>query len=213
VIELQTSVDEKSGTPLAVAFLPGIPIMALLFMSQSLAEDFWRERQTGTLRRAAGTPSGILPWMVGKVLAGMVLVAAVTLVILGIGMPALSLPWSAVPLALAWSVIVGAVFIALMALIQTHASSRRAASLLSSSIIFPLLMLGGSFFPAEVMPGWMAAVGRWTPNGRAVEVLNKILLGRADPLVVISTLAVLLPAGLLALLLCARRIRRVFTVS
>ena len=107
----------------------------------------------------------------------------------------------------------GAVFFALMALIQTHASSRRVASLLSSSIIFPLLMLGGSFFPLQLMPGWMAAAGRWTPNGRAVEQLNRILLGRADELVLLSTLAVLLSAAALALLLCARRIRRVFTVG
>ena len=43
-----------------------------------------------------------------------------------------------------------------------------------SAVLFPLLMLGGSFFPSEAMPGWMAQVGRWTPNGWAVERLKAL---------------------------------------
>ncbi len=41
-------------------------------------------------------------------------------------------------------------------------------------------MLGGSFFPFEAMPGWMASVGRWTPNGIVLERFKAVLLGGAD---------------------------------
>ena len=42
---------------------------------------------------------------------------------------------------------------------------RRAASLVSSMVVFPLLMAGGSFFPLAALPGWIASIGRLTPNG------------------------------------------------
>lgn len=47
-------------------------------------------------------------------------------------------------------------------------------------LLFPLMMAGGSFFPFEAMPAWMAAIGKFTPNGWALEELKKILLGRAE---------------------------------
>jgi ABC-type multidrug transport system permease subunit len=69
---------------------------------------------------------------------------------------------------------------AAMMLIQLFASSQRGGEILTLTIIFPLMMLGGSFFPFEAMPGWMAYVGRLTPNGWALEHLKSILLERAE---------------------------------
>ena len=45
-------------------------------------------------------------------------------------------------------------------------------------IVFPLIMIGGSFFPFEVMPAWMARIGRWTPNGLASRNVKQILFGQ-----------------------------------
>ncbi len=72
------------------------------------------------------------------------------------------------------------------AVLATSCSSRssrrpRAAdSSCSSMIVFPLMMIGGSFFPLEVMPAWMARIGRWTPNGLGVAQLKEILFGHPD---------------------------------
>ena len=64
-----------------------------------------------------------------------------------------------------------------LVLIQLLASSTRGGQFLSSMIVFPLMMIGGSFFPLEVMPPWMARIGRWTPNGLGVVQLKEILFG------------------------------------
>ena len=83
--------------------------------------------------------------------------------------------------------------------------------MLASLMVFPLMMIGGSFFPFEAMPAWMAAVGRWTPNGQAVARLKDILDGsarrgharRGEPLAMIA-------ARRRLALFAARRIRRRF---
>ena len=49
----------------------------------------------------------------------------------------------------------------------------------------------------EAMPGWMAAVGRWLPNGQAVVRLKEILGGAVDPAALgVAALAIGLPAAL-----------------
>ncbi|NIA28115.1 MAG: ABC transporter permease, partial [Desulfobulbaceae bacterium] len=48
--------ESEPGPPLAVLFLPGIIIMAVMFSANGLANDFWREREQGTLRRLVYAP-------------------------------------------------------------------------------------------------------------------------------------------------------------
>jgi ABC-type multidrug transport system permease subunit len=85
--------------------------------------------------------------------------------------------------------------------------------MLSFSVLFPLFMLGGSLFPSEAMPAWMAAIGRWTPNGWAVEQLKAILIGRTAPTPHgLAFLVVTIVASLL-LIVTAARVRRVFVRS
>ena len=52
----------------------------------------------------------------------------------------------------------GLLLFALMSAIQIVAPSRKAASMISTILIFPLLMMGGSFFPMETMPDWLASI-------------------------------------------------------
>jgi ABC-type multidrug transport system permease subunit len=69
----------------------------------------------------------------------------------------------------------------MMTAIQLSASSQRGASLVTNVVLFPILMLGGAFFPFETMPDWMAAVGRWTPNGFALVEFKWLLAGGLEP--------------------------------
>ena len=75
-------------------------------------------------------------------------------------------------------------------------------------ILFPLLMVGGSFFPFAVMPEWMAAIGRRTPNGMALVQFEAILFGTSEPLAVLRTGAYIGLAAAAAFARCAARARR-----
>lgn len=82
--------------------------------------------------------------------------------------------------------------------------------MLSNSIVMPLLFLGGSFFPFEAMPAWMAAIGRWTPNGWALTHLTDLLFGRENAVALTMAWAALLVIGAALFLLSEWRLRRVF---
>ncbi len=214
VLELETSVDETEdggeATNFAVLFLPGVMLMALLFMAQGLSQDVWREREQGTLRRAVSTPEGILPLLGGKLLSGGVIILSITIVILTLGTAYLGLSFLNLPLAVLWTTFSGTVFLVAMILLQLFASSQRAGSILSSSLVFPLLMIGGSFFPSEVMPAWMATLGAWTPNGMALELLKDILLERHELQALVTTFVAMLVVGTVLFVLSARRLSRTF---
>ncbi len=214
VLELETSVDETEDVGpainFAVLFLPGIMVMSLLFMAQGLSEDVWRERDQGTLRRAVSTPEGIGPLLGGKLLSGGAIILSVTIVILTLGTVYLELSFLNLPLAVLWTAFSGTVFLVAMVLLQLYASSQRAGSILTNSVVFPLLMIGGSFFPSEIMPAWMATLGAWTPNGMALEMLKDILLERQDPRVLVTTFFTMFGAGTVLFVLSARRLARGF---
>lgn len=177
--------------PLTTALFPGIVLMSLLFTSQGLSADLWRERDAGLLRRVLTTHLSMPAFLSGKLAAAAAVLSAVSLVMLMAGMLYLSLPLARLPLAWAWSAGTGLLLTLLMLCIQMHASSRRAASFLTFSLVFPLFMAGGSFFPSEIMPAWMAALGRWTPNGWATEQLKGLLLARPGPLPLAGAFALL----------------------
>ena len=80
-------------------------------------------------------------------------------------------------------------------LLHLSASSQRGGNLVSNMVLFPLLMLGGSFFPFEAMPDWMAAAGAWLPNGRAVMVLRDLMTGTASLTEVAATAGALVVFG------------------
>jgi hypothetical protein len=63
------------------------------------------------------------------------------------------------------------------------------------------------------MPAWMAAVGRWTPNGLGVVRLKEILFGTPSAgVLLLSAAGIGVPAAL-AFLGAARRLRGTFATS
>ena len=216
-IELEMAVDDEqepdaadqpSGEQLSVAFyfFPGMLIMALFFTSDGLGWDIWTEREKGTLLRLVTTPRSLTVFLGSKCVAGCILILAVSLVLLVIGFYYHGRPWSTLPLAAGWMVLSGGVLWSIMVTVQLFASSQRAGTVLTSAATFPLLMLGGSFFPFEAMPAWMAAIGRWTPNGWMLEHLKTILLGTSSASSLGSAILGLLVVFVVFFLVASRRL-------
>jgi ABC-type multidrug transport system permease subunit len=211
VIQVETEL-ERTGPKISTTqmFLPGILVMTLMFMAEGLSGDVWRERDQGTLRRAVCTPASTVTLLGGKLLAAAAVICGCALVVLLAGMLYLGMPLLRLPLVLAWAVFSGVVFVQFLLVLQMLSSSQRAGTVLASSIIMPLLFMGGSFFPFEVMPDWMAGVGRRTPNGWALSRVKEMLFEPVDPVGVGADFAVLLVLGLALFFLGERRLRRVF---
>lgn len=222
LIELATSIDddqpatEEEGSSLPASFymLPSVLMMALFFLAQGLSEDFWTEREQGTLRRAACTPRRLSSLLAGKLLAVAAVFAGIGFALFAVGYLYHDyLPWATIPLAVFWWTAGGVAVYLLLSLVQMLCTSRRGGSVLTNLLMFPLLMMGGSFFPFEAMPSWMAEAGRLTPNGWILQELKPVILGRTGVLGLAAPFGGLFAAGAVLVFLLRARLRRVVFVG
>jgi ABC-2 type transport system permease protein len=180
LIQLDSKViQEKTDKPggFAALMLPGMLYMAVFFIAGGLATDLWRERTMGALKRAATTPASFRAFLAGKLLAVLIVLALVGTFGLAVAHFLADLRISNFPLAVLWIALSGCGLYLFMMLLQSLASTERVASMLSNFVLLPLTMLGGSFFPFDMMPKGFAQIGRLTPNGWSVTELEKILDG------------------------------------
>ena len=133
---------------IALLFLPGIILMAVLFSSNSLATDYWEERKQGTLRRLVSAPGVLSGFVAGKALAAFVVMGLIAAVTLGIGFAYHGIAWSKFVSSLLWVSLGGVGLFAWFAALQMMLPNDRAANLVSTILIFPLMMAGGQLFPA-----------------------------------------------------------------
>ena len=156
----------------ALLFLPGIILMAVLFAANSLAADYWVERDKGTLRRLVSAPAALTGFITGKAVAALAIMAGVTSVVLVAGFAYHAVAWGKFIPSLLWVSLGGVGLFAWFAAIQMLLPNNRAANLVTMILLFPLLMAGGSFFPLAALPEWIADIGRLAPNGFIVDRLS-----------------------------------------
>ncbi|MGF1507890.1 MAG: ABC transporter permease [Myxococcota bacterium] len=170
--------DTSSPVRVALLFYPGILVMALLLTAQGLSGDFWHERDGGTLERLLVSPQTTAAYVVAKFGMAAAMVGAIAVPMLVLGFIYHGIALTRLPLALLMMILAGLVLFGLLSLIQLFAPTRKAASLISGVLVLPLMMVGGSFFPFESMPRWLATIGRVSPNGAMLEQLKRYLLGQ-----------------------------------
>ena len=192
---------EEPPVDYGALFLPGMLFLGLLFVADGLSGDLWQEREGGTLLRMRTTGGSPFAFLAGKILAG----GAVFLIVGAVGLLAarflFGLPIPDPVSALLWMGLSGMFLLTLLSLLQLFARNRRGGNILSTAVVLPLSMVGGSFFPFEAMPDWLAAVGRFTPNGWALLRFKDILAGTAT--VGGTALGALLLVGITAALFAA----------
>ncbi len=188
-------------------FLPAMLFMSILFVAQGMSDDLWHESQQGTLRRLLTSPRRAEAMLLGKVLTGMVIMAAVATAAMPVAWWLVGVELMRLPVAIAWCTFAGGILLTYFFAVQSLASSQRGGSIVSTVILFPMMMIGGSFFPFAAMPSWMQSVGRWTPNGLALTQLEQILWGSVSSADLFGTAATIgLPAAA-AFALCGQRLR------
>jgi ABC-type multidrug transport system permease subunit len=214
-IDLETEVIETRGSSsgnLAAAFVPSMLFLAVLFLAMGFSGEVWKDRRQAVLRRLLVTPGRVESFLAGRALSlAMVLTVAATGAVL-VGRSVLTISASSSVAAVLFTVLSGVSLYLLLQLVVVYASGERAANVLSNLLLFPLAIVGGSFFPFELMPQWMAFIGRMTPNGWAVAQLGTILAGKSNPMeAVLVSLRLLVLAGV-AFFLVTRRLRKGFAL-
>ncbi len=179
VLEVEDATPEPEGVSVGMALLmfPGILVMAAFFAANGQSSSFWTEKERGTLGRWVASPNAFSTFWIAQWFTAMVLTAVVAAPIMLAGFFYLGISYEKYFTALAWLALTGPILFAVLSLIQVLAPSRKAGSMISTLIMFPLLMAGGSFFPTETMPKFIATIAQYTPNGRVIGPLKGYLIG------------------------------------
>lgn len=208
-VEVVTTEGASEATFLML-FFPGLLMMTVIFAAQGLAEDLWAEREMGTLRRLQSTSASTSAWLSARLASSGLVLISVMLPLALAGFALLDLSLVYLPLLLVWSALAGLMLMQLASLIQVLAPTRKAGALFSTLVFFPLLLVGGSFFPFENMPEFLAAIGRATPNGMMLEPMKRWLIGTGSLAEFASPLAIASFASFVLHSLIAWRLRTGF---
>mgnify|MGYP001815064883 FL=1 len=94
--------------------------------------------------------------------------------------------------------------------LQMLFTNQKIAGVVSTLLVFPLLMAGGSFFPLAVMPGWIATIGRASPNGFMADRLTTEVTSIGAGAIDLQSWLIVLVGAVSGLIICGWRLRAGF---
>jgi ABC-2 type transport system permease protein len=195
---------QTSMTDIFSIILPGMAIMFLLFIVQTLMRDLLSEREDGKLRRMMTTPMRPLELIGARIAAGWIMGLAILLVMVAFGTLVFHVTWGPFGYFLLLAVVASFWTAAFFALFHALVRNRNQAGALSAPIILAFSLFGGSMMNPEVMPKAFRVVGIVTPNRWFIDGAALIREGRFP----LASLIVLLASGLILLALAVPALRR-----
>lgn len=188
--------------------LPGMAIMFLLFIVQTVMRDMISEREDGKLRRMLTTPLRPSELIGARILGGWAMGLIVLLVMAAFGALVYNAYWGAFGYFLALVLAASFWSAAFFALMNSLVRNRNQANTLSAPIILGFSLFGGSFMNPEAMPQAFRTIGVITPNKWFIDGAAAVRDGRfpAVPLLILAV------SGLILLLLAVPTLRRRSTV-
>jgi ABC-2 type transport system permease protein len=183
LIEIKTAGKESGeeagkGRPNFMIWMyPGIMIMGLLFTAITQMRDLLREGEIGTLRRQLAAPLGAVRVLIAKIVSVSAVVAIATGLLLLVGRWAFGVRWGpALPLAAASAVIVLAAT-GFAALVFSLVRTERQGDAFGGVLVMLMSLLGGTFFPPQIVPSWMQPMARVTITYWSHGVLRDLAAG------------------------------------
>jgi len=155
----------------------GFTLTFMLFMGFGSAGGFLEEREQGTLPRLLSTPTSKAVLIAGKVVGIYVTVAFEALVMVGLGVLLFRVPWgddpAGVVLILA-TYALAATGLGVMA--STLVRSRGQLSAATAISATALAMLGGAYWPLDIVNPAMRTIAMMTPTGWAMQGLTDVVV-------------------------------------
>jgi len=181
LIELTEKLDDQSepqDTAISFGLLmfPGAVMMSLLFSIASLVMLIWDDHQAGVISRLSASARGLNSYFWGQHVAVLAIFTLLVLTFVLLGGSYFNIPLKQWPILVVGLVFAGMVMWQLLLVLALMLNSQKSANIVVNAAIFPILMLGGSFFPFEAMPDWLAAIGIYLPNGWLIQTLKDYLI-------------------------------------
>ena len=147
-----------------IYMFPGIMYFWLFFIGQSPMQEILNERERHTLGRMLAAPVSVLEFLLSKMIRCFLLCASTQALLLVVSTFLFGIRWGN-PLLLGASVLACALSVTgFLAFIYSLVKTQEQAYSFSSGIIIVCALVGGSFFPFNSLPGFLKAVGWFSPN-------------------------------------------------
>jgi ABC-2 type transport system permease protein len=145
-------------------FVPGIIAMSVMTSSLSGAVTMNAElRQKGVIRKLSTTPITRTDWILSNILYQCVLAVISTVAILVVSYAVFSVRLQINAWLFAFLVLEVFAFGGLGMILTRVANEAESAAAAANFIMFPMMFLAGSFFPIEMMPGFLQTIARILP--------------------------------------------------
>lgn len=188
--------------------LPGMAVMFLLFIVQTVMRDMVAEREDGKLRRMLTTPLRPGELIGARIAGGWLMGVVVLLVMAAFGSLVFRVRWGPFGGFLLLGAVAAFWIAAFFALMNALVRNRNQAGSLSAPIILAFSIFGGSMMNPEALPPAFRTVGVLTPNRWFIDGAALLRDGRFPSL----PLLVLAVSGLVLLALAVPALRRRSTV-
>jgi ABC-2 type transport system permease protein len=185
----------------------GFTLTFMLFMGLGSAGGFLDDREMGTLSRLLTTPNNKATLIMGKVAGIYATVLFEAALMIGAGVLLFHVPWGDDPMGVVMIVAsYGLAATGLGVMMSTIARTRGQLSAVTAVLSTALAMLGGCYWPIDIVNESMRLVSRFTPTGWAMGGLVDVVVrnhGAAQAalpsLVLLLFAAVFLSVGLMRL--------------
>jgi ABC-2 type transport system permease protein len=145
-------------------FVPGIIAMAVMTSSLSGAVNTNAElRQKGVIRKLSTTPITRTDWILSNILYQFVLAVISTVAILVVSYAVFSVRLQINAWLFLLIVLEVFAFGGIGMILARVAKEAESATAAANFIMFPMMFLSGSFFPLELMPGFLQTIARILP--------------------------------------------------
>ncbi len=188
--KVQKSKKKTTSKTFMILMFPGIMFMALLFSSQGMAQDFWKDKTQGIVNRLLSSPAGLHKYLNGKMMSAALVFVFIAVFVGLLGLFLFNIEVQKIFVIVLWLMISGVVLWSMMLFLSLSLPSEKSANLVTQGMVFPLMMLGGSFFPFEAMPKWMVMIGEKLPNGYLLQSFNSWFI-KDNSLSVLTTPAII----------------------
>lgn len=171
----------------------GFTLVFMLFMGMGAAGGFLDEREQGTLSRLLTTPTSKTLLVVGKVLGIFATVLLQAAIMIGFGVFLFHVPWGDDPAGVIMIISsYGLAATGLGIMISTLARTRGQVSALTAVGATAMAMLGGAYWPLDIVSPAMRTIALMTPVGWAMTGLTNVVVRAQGPIPAILPTAVLL---------------------
>ncbi len=171
----------------------GFTLTFMLFMGLGSAGGFLDEREQGTLTRLLTTPTSRTLLVIGKVAGIYVTVLLQAAIMIGFGVFIFHVPWGDDPLGVIMIISTYALAATgLGIMVSTVARTRGQVSAMTAVGATAMAMLGGAYWPLDIVSPAMRTIALVTPVGWGMTGLTDVIVRAQGPVQAILPSAVLL---------------------